>query len=169
MKWFATQAVYCARALTIHHPHVLPMQQGCKCLWFGTNPPCSLYVCIVPDCNRYIAHPSNCIQFHMVLIYCEGRIGVEGTKFNISAKLLTSCAGRVSRLGSGLFLLAQVIILLDFTHNWNATWVAKDEQFQFVLDILLISHVLEWGWILVWSHCSCRQVKQHEFRLGCWQ
>ncbi len=113
----------------LHHPHVLPMQRGCKCLWFGTNPPCSLYVCIVPDCNRHIAHPSNCIQFHMVLIYCEGQRGVEGTKFNISAKLLTSCAGGVSRLGSGLFLLAQVIVLLDFTHNWNATWVAKDEQF----------------------------------------
>ncbi len=59
----------------------------------------------VPDCNGHIAQPSNCIQFHMVLIYCEGQIGVEGTKFNISAKLLTWCAGGVSRLGSGLFLL----------------------------------------------------------------
>jgi hypothetical protein len=35
--------------------------------------------------------------------------------------------GAVSRFGSGLFLLVQVIILLDFTHNWNAAWVAKDE------------------------------------------
>jgi hypothetical protein len=35
----------------------------------------------------------------------------------------------------------QVIILLDFTHNWNAAWVAKDEQFWFV--ILPISHVPE--------------------------
>lgn len=38
-------------------------------------------------------------------------------------------AGSVSRFGSGLFLLIQVVILLDFTHNWNAAWVAKDEQF----------------------------------------
>jgi hypothetical protein len=46
-------------------------------------------------------------------------------------------------LDQACFSFVQVIILLDFTHNWNATWVAKDEQFQFVLDILLISHVLE--------------------------
>ena len=38
-------------------------------------------------------------------------------------------AGSVSRFGSGVFLLIQVVILLDFTHNWNAAWVAKDEQF----------------------------------------
>lgn len=38
-------------------------------------------------------------------------------------------AGGASRFGSGLFLLIQVVILLDFTHNWNAAWVAKDEQF----------------------------------------
>jgi len=75
----------------LHHPQVLRMQQGCKCLWFGTNPLCSLYVCIVPDCNRRIAHPRNCIQFHMVLIYCEGQRGVEGTKFNISAKYWHVC------------------------------------------------------------------------------
>ncbi|KAH7426563.1 hypothetical protein KP509_10G006400 [Ceratopteris richardii] len=37
--------------------------------------------------------------------------------------------GILSIVGSGLFLLVQVIILLDFTHNWNAAWVAKDEQF----------------------------------------
>ncbi|CAK9870725.1 unnamed protein product [Sphagnum jensenii] len=48
--------------------------------------------------------------------------------------------GAVSRFGSGLFLLVQVIILLDFTHNWNAAWVAKDEQFWYIA--LLVVSVL---------------------------
>jgi hypothetical protein len=39
----------------------------------------------------------------------------------------------LSKFGSGLFLLVQMIILLDFTHTWNDAWVVKDEQFQFVL------------------------------------
>lgn len=37
-------------------------------------------------------------------------------------------AGQVARFGSGLFLLVQVVILLDFSHSWNAAWVEKDEQ-----------------------------------------
>ncbi|KAA8548584.1 hypothetical protein F0562_000268 [Nyssa sinensis] len=36
--------------------------------------------------------------------------------------------GILSKFGAGLFLLAQVIILLDATHSWNDAWVAKDEQ-----------------------------------------
>lgn len=43
--------------------------------------------------------------------------------------MVKTLAGSVSRFGSGLFLLIQVVILLDFTHNWNSAWVAKDEQF----------------------------------------
>jgi hypothetical protein len=35
--------------------------------------------------------------------------------------------------GSGLFLLVQVVILLDFTHTWNDSWVAKDEDFWYSL------------------------------------
>lgn len=42
-----------------------------------------------------------------------------------SKKLL---AGTISKFGAGLFLLVQVIILLDFTHSWNDAWVEKDEQ-----------------------------------------
>ncbi|KAI3989976.1 hypothetical protein MKX01_003679 [Papaver californicum] len=34
----------------------------------------------------------------------------------------------LSKFGSGLFLLVQVIILLDATHTWNAAWVEKDER-----------------------------------------
>ncbi|XP_058082095.1 uncharacterized protein LOC131230274 isoform X2 [Magnolia sinica] len=34
----------------------------------------------------------------------------------------------MSKFGSGLFLLVQVIILLDFTHSWNDAWVEKDER-----------------------------------------
>lgn len=45
----------------------------------------------------------------------------------------------LSIFGSGVFLLVQVVILLDFTHNWNSAWVAKDEQFWYVA--LLVSSV----------------------------
>lgn len=48
--------------------------------------------------------------------------------------------GILSIFGSGLFLLVQVVILLDFTHSWNAAWVAKDEQFWYVA--LLVSSVI---------------------------
>ncbi|EFJ19682.1 hypothetical protein SELMODRAFT_110336 [Selaginella moellendorffii] len=51
---------------------------------------------------------------------------------------LVDAYGAISRFGSGVFLLVQVIILLDFTHNWNAAWVAKDEQFWYIA-LLLIS------------------------------
>ncbi|KDO74827.1 hypothetical protein CISIN_1g039061mg [Citrus sinensis] len=34
----------------------------------------------------------------------------------------------ISKFGAGLFLLVQVIILLDGVHTWNDAWVAKDEQ-----------------------------------------
>ncbi|KAF9604704.1 hypothetical protein IFM89_009140 [Coptis chinensis] len=35
---------------------------------------------------------------------------------------------KISIFGSGLFLLVQVIMLLDFTYTWNDSWVEKDEQ-----------------------------------------
>eukprot|EP00252_Welwitschia_mirabilis_P015271 TRINITY_DN33555_c0_g1_i1.p1 TRINITY_DN33555_c0_g1~~TRINITY_DN33555_c0_g1_i1.p1 ORF type:complete len:417 (-),score=61.18 TRINITY_DN33555_c0_g1_i1:267-1517(-) len=37
-----------------------------------------------------------------------------------------------SKFGSALFLLIQVVLLLDFTHAWNAAWVSKDEQFWYI-------------------------------------
>ncbi|KAI4304100.1 hypothetical protein MLD38_039656 [Melastoma candidum] len=43
-----------------------------------------------------------------------------------------------SKFGAGLFLLVQVIILLDFTHSWNDAWVEKDEQ-KWYVALLVIS------------------------------
>ncbi|OVA20071.1 Glycoside hydrolase [Macleaya cordata] len=44
----------------------------------------------------------------------------------------------LSKFGSGLFLLVQVIILLDFTHTWNDAWVEKDEQ-KWYIALLAVS------------------------------
>lgn len=44
----------------------------------------------------------------------------------------TTSAESISKFGSGLFLLVQVVLLLDFVHGWNENWVAKDEQFWLV-------------------------------------
>ncbi|KAL5699809.1 hypothetical protein ACHQM5_030660 [Ranunculus cassubicifolius] len=38
----------------------------------------------------------------------------------------------ISKFGSGLFLLVQVVLLLDFVHHWNNSWVEKDEQFWYI-------------------------------------
>ncbi|ERN12372.1 hypothetical protein AMTR_s00025p00104130 [Amborella trichopoda] len=46
----------------------------------------------------------------------------------------------LSKFGSGLFLLVQVIILLDFTHSWNDAWVEKDEQ-KWYIALLSVSVV----------------------------
>ncbi|KAF4399060.1 hypothetical protein G4B88_023654 [Cannabis sativa] len=35
----------------------------------------------------------------------------------------------ISKFGSGLFILVQVVLLLDFVHRWNDTWVGYDERF----------------------------------------
>ncbi|XP_059299036.1 uncharacterized protein LOC132051822 [Lycium ferocissimum] len=46
--------------------------------------------------------------------------------------------GFLSKFGAGMFLLIQVIILLDATHSWNDSWVAKDEQ-KWYVALLVIS------------------------------
>ncbi|XP_039029717.1 serine incorporator 1-like, partial [Hibiscus syriacus] len=46
--------------------------------------------------------------------------------------------GTSSKFGAGLFLLVQVIILLDFTHTWNDAWVVKDEQ-KWYIALLVVS------------------------------
>ncbi|KAL0348793.1 UNVERIFIED_CONTAM: hypothetical protein Sangu_1107100 [Sesamum angustifolium] len=46
--------------------------------------------------------------------------------------------GVLSKFGAGLFLLVQVIILLDATHSWNDSWVAKDEK-KWYLALLAVS------------------------------
>ncbi|KAJ9189850.1 hypothetical protein P3X46_001102 [Hevea brasiliensis] len=38
----------------------------------------------------------------------------------------------ISKFGSGLFLLVQVVLLLDFVHGWNDKWVGYGEQFWYI-------------------------------------
>ncbi|KAF5808475.1 putative serine incorporator/TMS membrane protein [Helianthus annuus] len=45
-----------------------------------------------------------------------------------------------SKIGSGLFLLVQVVLLLDFVHSWNDKWVGYDEQFWYAA-LLIVSLV----------------------------
>jgi hypothetical protein len=49
-----------------------------------------------------------------------------------------SVYGILSKFGAGLFLLVQVIMLLDATHSWNDSWVAKDER-KWYIALLVIS------------------------------
>uniref|UniRef100_A0A7C9DIB5 Serine incorporator n=3 Tax=Opuntia streptacantha TaxID=393608 RepID=A0A7C9DIB5_OPUST len=37
-----------------------------------------------------------------------------------------------SKFGAGLFLLVQVVLLLDFVHGWNDKWVGYDERFWYI-------------------------------------
>lgn len=46
--------------------------------------------------------------------------------------------GFISKFGAGMFLLIQVIILLDCTHAWNDAWVEKDEQ-KWYIALLAVS------------------------------
>lgn len=47
-------------------------------------------------------------------------------------------AETISKFGSGLFLLVQVVLLLDFVHGWNDKWVGFDEQFWSVLGFAIL-------------------------------
>ncbi|XP_057537134.1 uncharacterized protein LOC130814894 [Amaranthus tricolor] len=38
----------------------------------------------------------------------------------------------ISKFGAGLFLLVQVVLLLDFVHGWNDKWVGYNEQFWYI-------------------------------------
>ncbi|KAK6913873.1 Serine incorporator/TMS membrane protein [Dillenia turbinata] len=46
----------------------------------------------------------------------------------------------LSKFGAGMFLLVQVVILLDAVHSWNDAWVAKDEQ-KWYVALLVVSVV----------------------------
>lgn len=37
-------------------------------------------------------------------------------------------AAWLARFGSGLFMVVQMIILLDMTQNWNDDWVSKEDD-----------------------------------------
>ncbi|KAF9609294.1 hypothetical protein IFM89_015539 [Coptis chinensis] len=45
---------------------------------------------------------------------------------------LLGMQNRHGNLARGMFLLVQVVLLLDFVHGWNDSWVKKDEQFWLV-------------------------------------
>lgn len=47
---------------------------------------------------------------------------------NLHLLFLSCTAETLSKFGSGLFLLIQVILLLDFTHRWNDAWVEREEH-----------------------------------------
>ncbi|KAK4266420.1 hypothetical protein QN277_027344 [Acacia crassicarpa] len=49
-----------------------------------------------------------------------------------------SIYGFLSKFGAGLFLLVQVILLLEFVHSWNDAWVEKDEQ-KWYVALLVVS------------------------------
>ncbi|KAE8655466.1 hypothetical protein F3Y22_tig00117026pilonHSYRG00002 [Hibiscus syriacus] len=53
----------------------------------------------------------------------------------------------VSKFGAGLFLLVQVVLLLDFVHGWNDKWVGYDEQFWYValLVVSLVCYLATFG------------------------
>ncbi|KAG6435515.1 hypothetical protein SASPL_100389 [Salvia splendens] len=52
--------------------------------------------------------------------------------------------GVISKFGAGCFLLVQVLILLEATHSWNDSWVAKDEQ-KWYIALLAVSVVCYLG------------------------
>ncbi|CAE5966316.1 unnamed protein product [Arabidopsis arenosa] len=54
--------------------------------------------------------------------------------------VIVSIYGTLSKFGAGAFLLVQVVLLLDATHNWNDSWVEKDEK-KWYIALLVISIV----------------------------
>jgi len=70
--------------------------------------------------DRYVHHGSWALKFLVwVLLLAMPFFFTNGviTAYNWAA-----------RFGSGLFLIVQMIILLDFAYVWNETWVAKDDD-----------------------------------------
>jgi hypothetical protein len=46
-------------------------------------------------------------------------------------------AGYLARVGSGMFLCVQILMLLDFITTWNDSWVDKeDNRYATVLGVL---------------------------------
>jgi hypothetical protein len=56
--------------------------------------------------------------------------------------------GWMARIGSGLFLVIQMVILLDFTQSWNDAWVANGEEDERWLYALLAITVTAFGGVL---------------------
>lgn len=65
----------------------------------------------------------------------------------------------LSIFGSGFFLLVQVIILLDFTHSWNDSWVEKDEPkwYTALLSVSIVCYIAAFsfsGVLFMWFNPS---------------
>eukprot|EP01083_Nonionella_stella_P228906 810824_1 len=57
----------------------------------------------------------------------------------------------VAYIGAGIFILVDIMILIDFTYEWNETWVAKEETMYNVLLLVfsgLFIGLSLTGWIL---------------------
>ena len=94
---------------------------------------------------------------------------------------LLALAAWLARFGSGLFMVVQMIILLDMTQNWNDDWVSKeDDRYGYhCCSCIMLSEKaialaqipsrcltpLHWlqvpvcsfgcySWCFCWSHCS---------------
>ncbi|XP_015888308.2 uncharacterized protein LOC107423286 [Ziziphus jujuba] len=73
--------------------------------------------------------------------------------------VIISIYGVLSKFGAGLFLLVQVLILLDFTHSWNDAWVEKDEQKWYValLAVSVVCYLAAFtlsGLLFIWFNPS---------------
>ncbi|XP_059463192.1 uncharacterized protein LOC132192024 [Corylus avellana] len=73
--------------------------------------------------------------------------------------VVISIYGIVSKFGAGLFLLVQVIILLDCTHSWNDAWVEKDEQKWYIalLSVSVVCYIAAFafsGILFIWFNPS---------------
>ncbi|KMZ62744.1 Serine incorporator 3 [Zostera marina] len=65
----------------------------------------------------------------------------------------------LSKFGSGLFLLIQVILLLDFTHRWNDAWVEREEHRWYValLSVTVVCYLATYsfsGVLFMWFNPS---------------
>ncbi|XP_052208300.1 uncharacterized protein LOC127812054 isoform X2 [Diospyros lotus] len=82
---------------------------------------CGLCTSVASGISKRSARIAYCGLFGVSLI-------VSWVLREVGAPLLRKIPCFVSKFGAGLFLLVQVVILLDATHSWNDSWVAKDEH-----------------------------------------
>jgi len=66
----------------------------------------------------------------------------------------------IARYTSGVYLLLQIIVLIDFAYNWNASWVSK-ESTKFLVALLVMSGLLIIGSIVGWAFMFLRFSGDH--------
>lgn len=72
--------------------------------------------------------------------------------FFVSNNKVFTVWAEISRFVSILFLILQIIVLIDFTYTWNAKWVAKEwyKPILFVCAALYITSIVFWGFFFKW-------------------